>query len=166
MRYFLFLVVVAGFTTLLIRSCSVDMSQRRGPTRIPTYSWGEMRDIFAQEDELDDRVRRMQLFRNVLLDTERALLARSLPLTEAVDAVSEAARQNNPAFLLHMEARYRGMTVREQVALTLLLRLTLAKSEGSLTSEEELVVDRLRCELIDWPGSSAALREQLGINDR
>jgi hypothetical protein len=163
MRYLLFIVLVAGVTMVLMRSCSVNAPEATGRTRIPTYSWAEMNDIFALEEELNERVRRTQLFRKVLVAMEEALLAQTLPLAEAVEGVYEAARQNNPSFLLELEERYRGMTPRERVALTLVLRLTVAQREGSLTLEQAHVVDRLRCELVDRPGSSPSLREQLDI---
>jgi hypothetical protein len=162
MRYVPFLVAVSGLTLVLLRSISFDAPERKDPRRIPTYSWGEMHDIFTLENDLDERVRRMQLFRQVLLDTEQDLLNETRPLNEAADAVHSAAQKNNPAFLRDLEERYSGMTVREQVALTLVLRLTLIQSEGNLSAEQERAVDSLRCELTGWVDSSDALREHVG----
>jgi hypothetical protein len=161
MRYVLFLLVIAGLALLLIKCFSFDVPQASASRRIPTYGWGEMRDIFTLENELDERVRRMQLFREVLLDTEQALLNESLPLSAATEVVLEAARQNNPVFLEELAERYSGMATREQVALSLVQRLSLILQEGSLTPEQVLAVGRLRQELADWPDSSDALREHL-----
>jgi hypothetical protein len=120
-----------------------------------------MRDIFTLENELDERVCRMQLFREVLLDTEQALLTESLSLSAATEAVLEAARQNNPNFLKDVEERYSGMSARERVALALVKRLILILQEDSLTPEQVLAVGKLCQELVGWPDSSDALREHL-----
>jgi hypothetical protein len=160
MRVCLLLLVVAGLAVVLLRSCSADVPEKRS-RRIPAYSWGEMCDIFTLENELDERVRRMQLFREVLLDTEQALLTESLPLSAATEAVLKAARQNNPAFLEDVAERYNGMSAREQVALSLVQRLTLILQEGSLTPEQARAVGKLCQELAGWPDSSDALREHL-----
>jgi hypothetical protein len=161
MRAVPFLMVVASVGLVLLRGCSVDDSARTRSRRIPTYTWGEMHDIFTLENELEERLRRLQMFREVLQDTEQALLRQALALDAATEAVTEAARQNNPSFLQNLEQRYGGMPVREQVALTLVLRLTLAQHMGSLSTEQSLVVERVRRELASRPGAAATLREQL-----
>ncbi len=125
-------------------------------TVVPAYSWGEMQDIFEEGKELDVRRREGQSFQARLAELKTELLHGDHRLDEAARAVVEAARQDNPCFLRHLEGRFDGASQQEKVALVLLTHVDagLRRRRGPAVGED--VLERLRCELAAWPGVSPA----------
>src|SRR5439155_21709953 len=67
--------------------------------RETTYNWSQMQDIYEEEDELDERVRMVAVYREQLGRIKRDLLRAGLSLEAAVDDTAAIVSETRPRLI-------------------------------------------------------------------
>jgi hypothetical protein len=136
--------------------CLVDLRRVEEPTvrpRIPNYSWSEMSEIFAREQELDEELQRIQLFRKNQGVIEEQLRGERLSLRKAAAMLNTQLRAHYPLLREMLEDRYPSISHEERAALLLLEHLD---NDGSTPD----VIERLCSEMRTWSKVDPALFRQ------
>ena len=121
-----YILVLAGLLAvwLILSFTALRRNDEKGSSpRAPDYSWEEMRDIFAREQDLDDQLKKMQRYHQ----TQDAILERlrsaHLSLQEAATLLEAQAREDQARVLEMLEERYPALSSVERMALLLLEHL-------------------------------------------
>ena len=149
------LVLLALFAAGLILSFT-DLrckDENRVRPRIPSYSWGEMGDIFAREKELDDELKGIQLYRTYQSASQDRLSTKRQSLQNAATILDAQARDNHPRLRDMLGDRYAAQSSVERMALHLLEQL---ETDGCPAE----VIERLCCEMTTWSKTDPMLFRQ------
>jgi hypothetical protein len=112
----------------------------------PDYSWLDMRAIQEQSRRLDGAVEGARRFQATFQRAQEELLKGALTLGEAVDAVLESARYDNPQFMGWLQRNVPARDDRERVARHLLGRVQAIAEAGLLSPDQKESADCLRDE--------------------
>jgi hypothetical protein len=147
MRKYVLVLSVLGMIALGIGLFLNSPRQERpdtAGTRLPLYSWSEMRTIHQEHQVLETAWQGLAHFHQLLEEVKAAILSGGVPLEEAADTVVEAALRHNPRFLESMAMRYPGETRRGGIIRYLLHHLEFAASRGALTTFQVEVLNAVR----------------------
>jgi hypothetical protein len=123
MKYTLALcVLLAAWIVLGLMDLRCAKEPRVGP-RVPSYSWSEMSEIFAREQELDEELKRIQLYRKNQAVIEEQLRGERLTLRKAATMLDSQLRAHYPLLREMLEDRYPSISHEERAALLLLEHL-------------------------------------------
>ena len=111
--------------------------------RTPDYSWDEMRDIFARQQELDDQLKKIQRYHEQQEAILERLRTERLSLQQAATILEAQARDDHPRILEILEDRYPAQSSVERMALLLLEHL---ENTGSQPER----IEHLCCEMTTW----------------
>lgn len=112
----------------------------------PSYTWSDIREIYAREQRLECELERLFLFRRKLTQLKGDLLSSTRTLTDAAERLIGEAREVNPRFLVSIRARFPKQSPSLTAALILLEHLDQDARGNALTSEQIAMVDCLKSE--------------------
>jgi hypothetical protein len=155
MKYILLLgtLFVAWVILCLADLRCVDEGRSRVKPRIPNYSWSEMSEIFAREQELDEELRQIQLFRKNQSAIEEDVRSERRSLQRAAAMLDTQARDNYPLLREMLGDRYPALSSEERMALHLLQHL-----EANGCQPE--VIERMCREMATWSKADPTLFRQ------
>lgn len=129
----------------------VEKPDARG--RIPNYSWSEMSEIFAREQELHEKLKKLHLYRKNQSEIEERVRSERLSLRSAATTLDAQARDNYPLLREMLEDRFPAQSSEERMALHLLQHL---EAEGCQSE----VIERLCQEMTTWSKADPTLFRQ------
>jgi hypothetical protein len=121
--------------------------------RLPNYSLGEMSDIFAREEQLEEELKKIQLYRKNLGTILDRLNTEHVTLRKAATMLDAQARDNHPRMHDMLGDRYPALSSVERMALLLLEQL---ETEGCRSE----VIERLCSEMRTWSKADPTLFRQ------
>jgi len=137
------------------------LDEKRNVTRLPDYTWEEMRAIDEEAARVEERARGVFRCHSFLEEIKDQLRAGKLSLADAADALHEAARRDNSGFLRSLDWGFPDSAFREKFALVLLGHLREELRGGAVPGMKVHILEELSCDLTAWPEVSAATLDAL-----
>jgi hypothetical protein len=156
------LLMFAGLLLVLTLSGHGPDSADEGD--LPFFRSPELYEAQETARELNEVVRRRQVFQARLDDTLRSVLDRRLGLEEAAGLIRAEAEKNNPRLIAGLERLTPELSTPQRFALLVINNLRLRRELSQLSPEQAEVVDELLCELSGWPDLAPAVRARLGLD--
>jgi hypothetical protein len=144
--------LLAAWIVLSLVDLRCAREPRVGP-RVPNYLWSEMSEIFAREQELDEELKRIQLYRKNQAVIEEQLRGERLSLRKASAMLDTELRAHYPQLREMLEDRYPSISHEERAALLLLEHL---ENDGSAPD----VIERQCSGMRSWSKVDPALFRQ------
>jgi hypothetical protein len=162
MRYLLGLLVLLALGITILFS-SLLRNERIPARRIPDYSWTEICEIYALEDELDKQVRHKAIFRDSLERVKDRLWKAGMTLMDAADVIAHSASEHNLSLLDKLEQRFGPIPVRERIAMMLLQTLAGELEDGVVSLESKDLLDCYRAEFRSWTALDNSTLERVRL---